>query len=299
MEEPLKPDPKRQAVAALEGYLYQLWQSLYAWCRLQAGEDLYLEGAEDFDILRPGAAEATQVKKASRSLTLESEATLKALNDWWATRQRNPDRRVYLSFLTTAEIGLEKQGPFGTVPGLEYWELAKRTGTDLAPLRAFLTGHASLVQDLRGFVAGLSDADLRHEVLSRISWHAAAPSRTEVRDLVTDAVIELTERYFVPPSEARSAVVSRLYNRVCDVVLDPNRKPLTRADLLEAVEEMAIEQVPRAELIALRAASLTLGAGAGREGSAEGLVVDSTELLPLDGVLPSGFAPRAELVCYV
>ena len=52
---PLKADPKRQAHASIKGYRYQIWCSVEAWLELAEDETLYLEGAEDFEIVSDGA----------------------------------------------------------------------------------------------------------------------------------------------------------------------------------------------------------------------------------------------------
>ena len=58
----LTADPKRQATDSLRGYLYQIWHSVNAWLDLADDEVLYLEGAEDFDILSNDIDTAVQVK---------------------------------------------------------------------------------------------------------------------------------------------------------------------------------------------------------------------------------------------
>jgi len=50
---PLASDPNRQATDTIKGYVYQAWESLHAWINLKEDEVLYLEGAEDVDLLSP------------------------------------------------------------------------------------------------------------------------------------------------------------------------------------------------------------------------------------------------------
>jgi hypothetical protein len=47
----------------MHGYWAQVWRSVLAWLDLDDQGGLYLEGAEDFDKLRTGQAEAVQVKE--------------------------------------------------------------------------------------------------------------------------------------------------------------------------------------------------------------------------------------------
>lgn len=56
VESSLRGDPKRQAIASLQGYAYQIWQSLYRWLHLRTDQALVLEGAEDIDLMGLGKA---------------------------------------------------------------------------------------------------------------------------------------------------------------------------------------------------------------------------------------------------
>ena len=43
-------DPRRQASDSIRGYVYQIYQSVFAWITLKNLQALVLEGAEDFDV---------------------------------------------------------------------------------------------------------------------------------------------------------------------------------------------------------------------------------------------------------
>ena len=60
--QPLIADPKHQANDSLRGYRYQILHSVHAWLSLADDEILYLEGAEDFDIVSPETTTVVQVK---------------------------------------------------------------------------------------------------------------------------------------------------------------------------------------------------------------------------------------------
>ena len=70
----LEGDPRRRADAAVRGFMYQFWRTVEAWIELDPEELLYVEGAEDFDIVGSDEATPVQVKddKSSGSLTLAS-----------------------------------------------------------------------------------------------------------------------------------------------------------------------------------------------------------------------------------
>ena len=80
----LRSDPRRQAVSSLKGYVYQIWHSVYRWITLGKDDVLYLEGAEDLDVLGPEKAEAIQVKntKRSGSVTLSFPNMRKPMTSW-------------------------------------------------------------------------------------------------------------------------------------------------------------------------------------------------------------------------
>jgi hypothetical protein len=100
--EGLKGDPRRQAVPSLKGYAYQIWHSVYRWITLGKDDVLYLEGAEDLDVLGPEKAEAIQVKdtKRSGSITLRSQDVLEAQ---YLRQSRKAEGR--LSSMNTTQAG--------------------------------------------------------------------------------------------------------------------------------------------------------------------------------------------------
>ena len=60
---PLNADTSRQAVPSIRGTVYQAWQSIDAWLRLaDDSAAIFLEGAEDFDLVRQDGAVTVQVR---------------------------------------------------------------------------------------------------------------------------------------------------------------------------------------------------------------------------------------------
>jgi hypothetical protein len=74
-------DPARQAIASLRGYDYQIWRSVEAWMRLAAGQTLYLECAEDFDLVDDRGAEATQIKNSPKDISPGSSDVRRTKSD--------------------------------------------------------------------------------------------------------------------------------------------------------------------------------------------------------------------------
>jgi len=71
---PLIGDPARQAPDLHKGLVYQIWRSVEAWITLKEDELLFLEGAEDYDVVSNTSGTAVQVKATVGNITLRSEA---------------------------------------------------------------------------------------------------------------------------------------------------------------------------------------------------------------------------------
>jgi len=165
-------DPRRQAVASLRGYAYQLFATALAWIGLTPGEQLYLEVAEDYAVLSQGALEAVQVRDTagSEALTLRSAAVAQTIESFLDLRRRNPGKPLTIRYLTTSAVSAERavsDRPAG-IAGLAYWRQAA-AGADVAPLRAALE-RLDLSAAAAEFIAGHDDEALRAELLRQIHW---------------------------------------------------------------------------------------------------------------------------------
>lgn len=58
-------DQKRQAVPTLNGFAYQIWQSLFRWVSLDGTGLIFLEGAEDIVCWGPDGAETIHFSRPS------------------------------------------------------------------------------------------------------------------------------------------------------------------------------------------------------------------------------------------
>lgn len=99
MDQSLINDPKREATSSIRGYVYQAYQSIFTWINLADHEMLYLEGAEDFDVFDNQLVTVTQVKDkaASGPVTLRSPDVVKAINNFWGHKHRNPKKIIRLA----------------------------------------------------------------------------------------------------------------------------------------------------------------------------------------------------------
>ena len=191
-------DPKKQAVAALRGYAYQIWVTALAWTRLRSSQRLYIEVAEDYALIANQSLEATQIKQSvtAKKVTLNHDGVKSAIISFIDLQERNPDRDVSLRFYTTMHIGLERDAPsrFGQVGGLEYWRRAGK-GEDATPIREYLEGEG-FPDSVKEFVHGLTDDELRRKLLNRISWDCGQPDFTKIRDELLSTLVEMGQDQF-------------------------------------------------------------------------------------------------------
>ena len=97
-------------------------QSIYRWINLSDEELLFLEGAEDFDIIKEDEAIAVQIKATKKKITLRDKNVIAAINNYWVIRNKNKSYNTHYIYLTTSEIGVEKGDPFGgDRAGLYIW----------------------------------------------------------------------------------------------------------------------------------------------------------------------------------
>ncbi|WP_244827101.1 hypothetical protein [Caballeronia sp. TF1N1] len=185
-------DPARQAIASLRGYDYQIWRSVEAWMRLTEGQTLFLECAEDFDLVDERSAEATQVKSSAKDISLGSSDVREAIENFWLLRERNPDRSTLtMRFLTRGSICFERSRPFGDEKGIEAWRRAA-TGDDDAALAVGRFFNQSFeTSALNHFLATASAAELRSQLFACIYWITDEPDTEAVRLSVERLAIQL------------------------------------------------------------------------------------------------------------
>lgn len=245
--EPLKSDSKRQAIPPLRGYSYQIWQSVFRWLELKENQQLFLEGAEDIDLLGPNEAETVQVKETAESgaVTLRSKDVIESLNHFWEHRLNNPQISITFRFLTTSERGFEQGNPFNNTRGLDLWDSCKYPGTDVSALLLSLN---NLSKDLRAFITDSTEKDFREKLILPIEWDTANKTQTFIEEAVERKIVEYGNRVSnLSPSESK-VVVPQLLRYVWDVVLKKDNRRLTTYDFLKLFEEATMELVSKQKL---------------------------------------------------
>jgi hypothetical protein len=179
-----KGDKAREAIDALRGYVYQIYQSALAWIELEPEEFLFLEVAEDYAVVAADALNAVQVKETGHNVTINSDDIVASIDSFVDLRQNNPELQVRLHHLTTSRIGKEKseEHRIGDTPTLEAWRKLAKTG-DLVPLRKILQA-SKLSKQTKNYIRELNDIEFREEFLKRIYFDCGAlDSRFLVRQL--------------------------------------------------------------------------------------------------------------------
>lgn len=242
-------DAVRQAVPALRGYRYQLIASALAWLSLSDGEQLHLEVAEDYAVAAEGALVGTQVRDnaASGSLTLRSKGVGAAIDGLAKLHSLNRTRRVTINYLTTAEIGLERDRIDGIEgPALLYWRRSLVSG-DVSPLRKAILA-LGLKPETRDWIEGLNDQKFRVEMLGGIHWLSGAPDISNMRDELEAGLIEYVASNRGLNSRAGRDMVAPVLEKVFSTATSSATRVLRRADLLTLIDADSTVTISKASL---------------------------------------------------
>lgn len=112
--DPFLPLSKRDAHAAIAGFLYQVERTVLAWLDLASDAFLVCEAGEDIDYVR-AVEEGDSVRLCEQiklrrgvSLTLRSAEVVEALANAVATCEQNPGQEIKFRFFTNAGTGHEQ-----------------------------------------------------------------------------------------------------------------------------------------------------------------------------------------------
>ncbi|MCX5886493.1 MAG: hypothetical protein NT096_11395 [Proteobacteria bacterium] len=249
----LPGDPRRQAVFSIHGDVYQAWWSIDAWLRLaDADEVVYLEGAEDFDVVRTDAAITVQVKRNTGTISLGTAKAHVALENFWTLSCQDVHRQIDFHYLTTSSIAVEQDGNFGGAKGIEVWRAAQ-TNPDLAiEVARYLVTKLDASSPLRMFLSSATPQLVQKRLIQRFHWLTNQPDLDVVKRSVDDRITVLLNekrRSLALIPSVRKYIESRFW----EIVLEPSsaRRCLTRGELLRQVEAaittylpVAVDQLP-------------------------------------------------------
>ena len=287
-------DASREATPALQGYAYQIYQTIFVWSALRDDQELYLECAEDFDVRDSSGAVATQVKHSANdvSVTLRTKGVLEAINNYWKLKSNNPNVAVRLQYLSTSHPGIEKGSSFpDSMPGLDYWSRAARDATlAIGPLREFLLS-LGLEDGLKSFLTEVSDETLRTELLNRITWELGALSSDAVRLAVLDRLVLHGQKTGINSRDSQKTF-GALLKHVLEVLTSREQRRLTFADFCRVFDDACLVSMPASQAQTL----IALAQMAETPAPTSRHPIQPT--LPLEEQFPtvSGIAPRDSLI---
>jgi len=208
---PLAGDPARQAIDSILGYDYQIVRTVEAWLQLRPDEKIYIECAEDYDVVGPAGAVATQIKNSPSTITLNSEDVRDAVRNFWSHRERNAKReQVSMRFLTRGGVGKEQRSKLGAEKGIELWRMAAAGDTGAGRLVA---DHLIAQGGPDSFLSFLRDSDaarLRNELFFRIEWVTDELSIDAARLSVSRLAVNMGAKTSTPPIVSERAVPALL-----------------------------------------------------------------------------------------
>lgn len=243
---PLPGEPRRQAVPSIQGTVYQAWCSIDAWLRLKnADEVIYLEGAEDFDVVRSDSAITVQIKKNAGSISLGTAKAHEALENFWALFCNEPNRQIDFHYLTTSHIAMEQDANFDGLPGIVAWRAAQ-TSTEIATtVKAYLLTKLDAQSPLRKFLETATSDVIQDRLIRRFYWFTDQPDLEVIKRSVDDRISVLLEgqkRSVSLTTNVRKYIEARFW----EVVIQPSlaSRCLTRGDLLREVQYATTSYLP-------------------------------------------------------
>lgn len=239
----------RQATAALQGYAYQLYQTVGAWLTLRPEQVLYVELAEDFAVSDDGTIELRQVKHSKAPLNLRSEAVSSLISALWKFQNANPGRDVVAALITTGKIGKEKGLTFPEkVAGLSYWRVAARDQADVEPMRSALLG-LKLPADLKGFIERATPQEIRDRILRPIRWFGAGPSQDDIERDLHERLVYFGNARGVGAQDSKNALSALIVELLACIGRSPESRYVTTSDLLTIFQKNTYRLVPPSQII--------------------------------------------------
>jgi hypothetical protein len=243
---PLTADTSRQAVPSIRGTVYQAWQSIDAWLRLTDDSTaIYLEGAEDFDIVHQAGAVTVQVRNTGQSLSLNTRKALQALEAFWNVSCNEPHRRIELHYLTTSATAHEVDADFSGLSGIDAWRVAQTDAEMARKIASYLTDKLGESSPLRLFLSRSTPAIVQERLIGRFHWFMSQPGLESVKRSVDDRIVLLlaTQKR---PLNLVTPIRRALESHFWEVIVRPQtaERCLTRADLLRQITESTHTYLP-------------------------------------------------------
>lgn len=243
---PLAGDPRRQAVPSIRGTVYQAWHSIDAWLRLTDDETvIYLEGAEDFDVVAEESAITVQVRNTNQPLSLGVQKSLRMLEAFWLTTSNEPHRRVDLHYVTTSPIATEQDAQFGGLSGIAAWRIAQTDAEMAMSIGLYIAAKLDSQSQLGAFVRSSTAQEIQERLIKRFHWIVGQPDLEAVMRSVEDRITGMLAAQNRALSLVQS-VSSALQAHFWKTITRPtaNERCLTRGVLLRQIADATHVYLP-------------------------------------------------------
>ncbi|WP_299627808.1 hypothetical protein [uncultured Tateyamaria sp.] len=294
---PPKGTTKRDAVAALSGYVYQIYQSALAWIKGSPEGVIWLEVSEDYLMAAGNALKAVQVKETSSRVTINSPGVLAAIDSYVELHLDNPMLQVSLRYLTTSTVGLERktEDQIDGKPTLQEWRRLANFG-DLSELRNLL-GRKNLDTRTHTFINESSDDYLRAHLLARVHFDCGAPDSQQLEKLLKANVSKLLIERGGVYTQAKNCV-SSIVMELLRVATEPDRNDrCVDRNALEEILETASHVVQRRDQ--LEQQNMLINKALAAVVPTDGRLSNKTELTPRPAdtaQIPKALASREEFM---
>lgn len=241
----LPSDPRRQAVPTLTGYVYQAWISIDMWLELRDETDsIYLECAEDVDVVQIDNAVAVQVKHEQAKVSLGQIAILEVLENFWTLVLKTQGRDVRFHYLSTGDAAQE-QGLELDQPGIFAWNSA-RTDCGVAKVLAeFIESKLPAKSELAKFLRSGSTVEIQDRFIKPFTWIMGGPELPVLRASVLDRICSRLDKKQMPTTLAEpiSAYLQLLF---WEQIVQPEveKRKLTLGMLLRQWEKATTVYLP-------------------------------------------------------
>lgn len=225
------------------------WRSVLAWLDLTDDELLFLEGAEDFDMVGLTDAEVVQAKDVEGNVTLRLEDVLEAIVHAWEHRQRNRGRAVCFPVSQHRRIRRRTRSP---VWQGHRWPSAWREARavdrqggrerDSRKIADFLIAEGKLPKPVQEFIWGASDETLWAELIAPVESDLKADSTASIIQEVKDRGRSLATTSTSAPTAPSSSL-----NTSMPTPTRPPRASATesgRAELLRLFHQKTRQSLP-------------------------------------------------------
>jgi len=291
-ENEIQGDSKRRAPHLLKGVTFQLWHSVLAWIGLGDEDRLFLEGAEDFDVLNEESASVNQTRATAKPISLASSKVVEALGNYWKIQTLNPGRFIVYHYITTSIATVESGSPFGAqVCGIDVWNRCISGSPDIARLRNFLLQNIELPAHLKAFVESAKDETLFDQLISKVHWDTEQGELPELEQTVRQRLICHGDRKGISVQSA-ARVADTLFAHVAALASEKGTRSLVRPQFLEAFEAATHMSMPQDIVTQILN---RLAGGDRKEGALPSLSLVERSTPPRRGV----FGKRIKLECAV